>query len=84
MVSLREGLGPPRVGIVVGRRVGEAVVRNRVKRRLREALTRAELGEATAYIVVAFPGVASASFEEIQSWIRRGTRPDRTEAEEDE
>lgn len=32
---LREGDGPPVVGFVVSRAVGNAVVRNRVKRRLR-------------------------------------------------
>ena len=32
--------GPARVGVVAGKRVGGAVVRNRVKRRLREALRR--------------------------------------------
>lgn len=84
VVALREGQGPARVGVVVGRRVGGAVVRNRVKRRLREALARVELGEATAYIVVALPGAASVSFGEIQSWVRRGTRPNRAEAKENE
>jgi ribonuclease P protein component len=33
----REDAAPARVGIVVGRRVGKAATRNRVKRRLREA-----------------------------------------------
>lgn len=34
-LMLREGDGPPVVGFVVSRAVGNAVVRNRVKRRLR-------------------------------------------------
>ncbi len=36
VVSCRSGLGNPRVGIVVGRRLGNAVVRNRGKRIFRE------------------------------------------------
>lgn len=37
---LRRGSGPPRVGFTVGRVLGGAVVRNRIKRRLREAARR--------------------------------------------
>lgn len=81
-MSLRDGEGPPRVGVVAGRRVGGAVVRNRVKRRLREALARAELRDGTTYIVVALPGVATATYEEMLSWVRRGIRSGRNEVEE--
>ncbi len=38
--SLRRAAGAPRVGFTVGRVLGGAVVRNRIKRRLREAVRR--------------------------------------------
>jgi ribonuclease P protein component len=37
----RDDVGPPRVGFTVSKRVGNAVVRNRVRRRLREAVRQA-------------------------------------------
>ena len=49
--------GPPRVAYAVGRSVGDAVARNRVRRRLREAV-RAHpelLRPASAYLVGAGP-----------------------------
>jgi ribonuclease P protein component len=58
------------------------VVRNRAKRRLREALAKAELRDGTTYVVVALPEVASATFEEILSWVRRGVRPGRRDKKE--
>lgn len=61
--SCDEGFGPaspgdstlPRLGISVGRRVGGAVERNRVKRCLREAFwaVASELPDACDYVVVA-------------------------------
>lgn len=71
--------GPPQVGVVAGRRVGSAVVRNRVKRRLREALLKAELSGGTSYLIVALPLIADAGFDEIARWVRRGVRSSRGE-----
>lgn len=50
-----------RVGIVVSRKVGKAVVRNRVRRRLRESLKRINLPGAML-IVIAQPQSASADY----------------------
>ncbi len=83
MVSAPGGEGPPRVGVVAGRRVGGAVARNRAKRRLREALARVELADGTAYVVVASPEVAEAAFGDIVGWVKRAVRPDRPEVEEE-
>lgn len=62
----RNGLGRVRYGFAVSRRVGGAVVRNRVRRRLR-ALMR-ELPPCGGYdvLVSARPAVAEARFEVIR------------------
>ncbi len=58
---LRDDGGEPRVGYAVPRRVGGAVDRNGVKRRLREAIGRegALLAPATDYVLIARPGIAA-------------------------
>lgn len=53
-----------RVGIVVSKKVGKAVVRNRVKRRLREILRRLHLPRAHL-LLVATPEAREASFAEL-------------------
>jgi ribonuclease P protein component len=60
---------PPRVAYAVGKRVGPAVVRNRVRRRLRAATLahRAELRCGGAYLFGAAPAAASAPFAEIDA-----------------
>ncbi len=53
-----------RVGIVVSKKVGKAVVRNKVKRRLRELVRRTHLPPAEL-MIVARPEAAEASFDEL-------------------
>lgn len=53
-----------RVGIVVSKKVGKAVVRNRVKRRLREILRRLHLPRAHL-LLVATPEAREAGFAEL-------------------
>lgn len=63
----------PRVGFVVGRQVGPAVVRNRVRRRLRH-LTRElldRLPESTETVVRALPPAAAMSSEELRAELVR-------------
>ena len=66
------GSGPARAGLVVSRKVGGAVARNRAKRLLREALRLEgrELPEGLDLVVVARPSVAGASYREIAGDIR--------------
>jgi ribonuclease P protein component len=63
------GSEPPRVAYAVGRGVGGAVVRNRVRRRLRAA-TRAHidvLEPGHAYLVGTSPGGAGKSYAELSA-----------------
>ncbi|MDM7324543.1 MAG: ribonuclease P protein component [Thermus sp.] len=53
-----------RVGIVVSKKVGKAVVRNRVKRRLREILRRLHLPKAHL-LVIASPEAREATYAEL-------------------
>ncbi len=62
-------LGRARVGITVSGRVGKAVVRNRIRRRLREAL-QARFGYLAAgydVLVVARPASAAASWLDLNA-----------------
>jgi ribonuclease P protein component len=61
-----------RVGLTVSSKVGGAVVRNRVKRRLREAVRRElALLPAVDLVVVARTSAVDASVEEFRAWLRR-------------
>jgi ribonuclease P protein component len=67
---------PPRVAYSVGRKVGGAVVRNRVRRRLRAA-TRVhadELVSGRAYLVSASGGAASSSYAELSASLEETLR----------
>ena len=62
--------GPPEVGVVAGRSVGNAVERNRAKRRIREALRTVELQRGVVYVVVASQAVLGVEFDRLGRWIR--------------
>lgn len=67
------GSASPRVGFVVSRAVGNAVVRNRVRRRLRH-LVRDRLGElppGAVVVVRALPDAAGASSSELRGDLAR-------------
>ena len=67
------GAGAPQVGMIVSRAVGNSVVRNRVKRRLRH-LVRARLGHlepGTVVAVRALPASASMTSAELGGQLDR-------------
>ena len=64
----RTGAGVARVGYAIGRRVGPAVVRNRLRRRLRVVV--AELRPpAGDYLVACEPAAAALSFSELKALV---------------
>ena len=65
-----------RVGFVTSRRVGGAVLRNRVRRRLREIVRRDqhEIRKGIWLVVIARPGAAEAEFAALEKEWRRLAR----------
>ena len=63
---------PPRVAYAIGRRVGGATVRNRVRRRLRSIVRdlRPALGPG-AWLIGAAPEVANLSYGELKATLAR-------------
>lgn len=76
VVLLSEGSpGPPQVAFVAGKKVGNAVRRNRAKRRLRAAMEQIHLRDGTACVVIARPGADEAPFDRLVDWLAKATRP---------
>jgi len=73
-----------RVGYAVSRRVGGAVVRNRVKRRLRAIVRELPIRPGYDIVAVPQPSSASASFEELRCATRTAARRLRVTAAENE
>ena len=67
-----------RVGIVVSKKVGNAVVRNRVRRRLREALRalteEGKLSKPLDLVVIARPAAADADYWQLRDALRYALR----------
>lgn len=73
----RPGDEPTEVGFAIGRRIGTAVVRNRLRRRLRAILTELDrAGELPpgVYLVGATPGAEQATFDELSEQMMRAIR----------
>lgn len=68
---------------MAGRRVGNAVARNRVKRRIRGAIAEIPLREDTSYIVIAGAAVLTVEFEQLVDWLYTGTGTSRDRNEEE-
>jgi ribonuclease P protein component len=69
--------GPARLGITVSKKVGTAVVRNQVKRWVRESYRRAKAAapDGVDFVVIARPSAAEAGYqgtaEELRGLLRR-------------
>jgi ribonuclease P protein component len=57
---------PPRVALAVGRRVGPAVARNRVRRQLRAVVAELAPGLAPGAYLVAYRGAPGAPFDDLR------------------
>jgi ribonuclease P protein component len=66
----------PRVGLAVSRKVGNAVARNRVKRRLRAIFDELapSLPAARDYVVIVRPGLAEAAEANGHAWLGERVR----------
>lgn len=71
LVSRVPNHDPSRIGIVVGRRVGKAVTRNRLKRIFRELVRESHTGMASGFHCIVYPKikVLGGKYQEIgESW----------------
>ena len=76
-VVLLNDVGPFRAGFVTSRELGSAVVRNRVRRRLREIVRKRqrEIAPATWIVTIGRASAAHASYEQLEAeWLRLAKR----------
>lgn len=69
VVGMSNDTTSTRYGLVVGRGVGNAVERNRVKRRLRHALETVPLEQGMDYVIIADRKVLEAGFSDLERWL---------------
>lgn len=69
--------GRPRVGLVVSKSAGNAVTRNRIKRRLRHIVRTLPLKPGIDYVIIGASQVADVPHPSLVGWLERaleGTR----------
>jgi len=81
---LPNGLKISRYGLVTSKKVGGAVVRNRIKRRLREIAKRLPVQPGWDIVLVARPSIAGAEYQEIKEKIEELLAKTKILAERDE
>lgn len=63
LATRRNGLDVTRFGFTIGKRIGKAVVRNKIKRRLREASRLTDVQKGWDVVFIARSGAASADYQ---------------------
>ena len=71
LIARPNGLDITRFGFPVGKRIGNAVVRNKVKRRLREVARLTEIQEGWDLVLIARKDASSADFHRLRSSMTR-------------
>ena len=72
--ALSESNDVTKVAVVAGKRVGNAVLRNRAKRRIREALRQVPIPAGEHIAVVAGPTTPDVPFATLVSWLEGALR----------
>lgn len=76
VVSLAGPEPVTRIGLVTGRRLGSAVKRNRIKRRIRHACRHIDFTPGWDHVVIPTGSVARVPFRTLVDWLERATRRD--------
>lgn len=74
VAATESGRAQTRVGFSVGRRVGNAVTRNRVRRRLRAIVQQLPIGEGFDIVIVAQPLSAEATYDDLLAAAKESAR----------
>ncbi len=71
MIGAAGSPGHTRLGLIVSKSVGNAVDRNRAKRRLRHTVRQAALQPGMDYVIIARKSVTQVSFDTLRGWVER-------------